>query len=165
LDADKLAGGKNNMVEHLLETVPQNPETILSKPPTRCVIVVDQDLPAGRLANAVAVIALTIGQRHPILVGDSLVDGSGFAHPGLIPIGITILAAAQSELPEIRQKGLETSCDVIDFPVEGQQTKNYQIFCETVAALQPEAMKYTGVALVGQKKEINKIVGKLALLN
>ncbi|HTJ98435.1 MAG TPA: DUF2000 family protein, partial [Bordetella sp.] len=54
--------------------------------PERCVVVVDKQLPAGRAANAAAVLALTIGQRYPALVGQPLVDASGVEHPGLIPI-------------------------------------------------------------------------------
>ena len=76
-----------------------------------------------------------------------------------------MLAAARDELPAIRERALATGCDVIDFPVEGQQTKDYQTFRDAVAVLTPEAISYTGVALVGQKKEISKIVGKLDLLN
>jgi hypothetical protein len=46
-----------------------------SKPePMRCAIVVDVNLPPGRAANAAAVIALTIGQRHPNLVGAALLN-------------------------------------------------------------------------------------------
>ena len=44
---------------------------------TRCAIVVDASLPAGRAANAAAVIALTPGKRHPHLAGPDLVDASG----------------------------------------------------------------------------------------
>lgn len=142
-----------------------NSGTVLDLPPTRCVIVVDRDLPRGRLANAVAVIALTVGQRHPMLVGEPLVDGTGFAHPGLIPIGVALLAASRDELPAIRDRALAAGCDVVDFPVDGQQTKDYQTFRDAVAALAPEVISYTGVALVGQKKDISKIVGKLDLLN
>lgn len=133
-------------------------------PPTRCVIVVDKNLPVGRAANAAAVIALTIGQRHPILVGEPLVDMSGFSHPGLIPMGITVLAATQEELSTIRHRGLESECDVVDFPMEGQQTTDYQAFRQAVVALEPESLRYVGVALVGQKKEISRIIGHLKLL-
>ncbi len=139
--------------------------TTLPEAPTRCVIVVDRELTGGRLANAIAVIALTVGQRHPVLVGEPLVDATGFAHPGLIPLGVTMLAAAQEELAAIRRQGLAAGCDVVDFPVEGQQTKDYQTFRQAVAGLEPAALRYTGVALVGQKKAVSKIVGKLALLN
>lgn len=152
------------MTEHILETVPQISGAVFPPPPTRCVIVMDKDLPVGRSVNAAAVTALTVGERHPVLVGEPLIDGSGFAHPGLIPIGIAVLAATQDELREIRRKGLEVGCDVIDFPVEGQQTTNYQAFREAVSVIPPEEMKYVSVALVGQKKEISKIVGKLGLL-
>jgi len=135
-----------------------------SSQPDRCVIVLDQALPAGRRANAAAVIALTIGARHPGLVGEPLSDASGFPHPGLIPIGIPVLAAEQEVLPEIRRKALSSGCDVVDFPVEGQLTTDYQVFRQAVAAIPADEISYNGVALIGNKKEIGKIVGHLKLL-
>ncbi len=90
--------------------------------PMRCVIVVDQGLPAGRAANAAAVIALTLGKRHPYLAGADLVDATGHAHPGLIPIGIAVLAGATAELTASRDRALKAGIDVVDFPVQGQET-------------------------------------------
>jgi len=148
-----------------MENITPHPGTLLPSQPTRCVIVVAQELPAGRAANAAAVIALTIGARYPVLVGEPLCDASGFQHPGLIPIGITILSATREELPALRQKGLDAGCDVVDFPLQGQQTTNYQMFREAVAAVEPDSLHYVGVALIGQKKDISKIVGNLKLLN
>lgn len=148
----------------MINNAANNSGTSLQIPPTRCVIVVYQDLPSGRAANAAAVMALTIGQRHPNLVGEPLIDASGDIHPGLIPIGIAVLVAPQGELSEIRYKGMRSGCDVIDFPVEGQQTTNYQAFRDAVAASEPKVIRYVGVALVGQKKEIRKITGHLKLL-
>jgi hypothetical protein len=59
------------------------------------------------------VLALTMGKRQPQLAGEPLVDASGHAHPGLIPIGIPVLGAPGSELAAIRGKavaaGLERS--------------------------------------------------------
>ena len=46
----------------------------------------DKKLHGGMLANAIAVIALTVGQRHPVLAGDSLVDASGVQLPFLYPL-------------------------------------------------------------------------------
>jgi hypothetical protein len=139
--------------------------SLLSETPNRCVVIMDKGLSGGVLANAIAVIALTVGQRHPVLVGESLVDASGFAHPGLIPTGIPMLCAPQAELAKIRQEALNNDCDVVDFPVEGQQTKNYEEFKETVAQIPTENIKYTGLAVIGQKKTINKIVKKLDLIS
>ncbi|MGB8454439.1 MAG: DUF2000 family protein [Anaerocolumna sp.] len=76
----------------------------------------------------------------------SWADASGFSHPGLIPIGIPMLCTQQSDLVEIRQTAIESGCDVVDFPIEGQQTKNYDEFMQMTAQIQPEDMKYTGIA-------------------
>jgi len=96
--------------------------------PMRCVIVVDEALAAGRAANVAAVIALTFGKQHPELVGADLVDGSGLVHPGLIPIGIAVLAASASDLAGLRAKAIRSMVDVVDFPSEGQQTNDYVEF-------------------------------------
>lgn len=133
--------------------------------PERCVIVVDNALPAGLAANAAAVVALTVGQRHPGLVGTPLVDASGGVHPGLIPIGIAVLGASQDELAAVRQKAMATTeCDVVDFPVQGQQTTNYAAFGEAVAAVPAADLRYVAVALIGERKPLGKVVSKLGLL-
>jgi hypothetical protein len=135
-----------------------------SEKPQRCVIVLDRALPSGKAANAAAVIALTIGQRHPGLVGAPLVDASGHAHPGLIPIGIPVLAASQQDLSAIRAQGAAIGCDIVDFPLQGQQTTNYEAFMEAVKTVAADDLRYVGVALIGEKKPISKIVAKLDLL-
>ncbi|MDT8903194.1 DUF2000 domain-containing protein [Anaeroselena agilis] len=138
---------------------------LLPATPNRCVIVMDKELSGGSLANAIAVIALSVGQRHPALVGEPLVDACGFAHPGLIPTGIPMLCAPQDALASIRREALANECDVVDFPVEGQQTKNYGEFQEMVSQVPTENIKYTGLALIGQKKTISKIVKRLDLMS
>lgn len=132
--------------------------------PERCVIVVDSALPPGRAANAAAVLALTIGQRHPGLVGAPLLDARGQTMPGLIPIGISVLAATQDELGALASAGDAAGLDLLRFPVEGQQTKNYTEFLAAVAQVERDALRYVGIALVGGKKPISKLVGKLDLL-
>jgi hypothetical protein len=107
---------------------------------------------------------VTIGQRHPVLVGDQVVDASGVTHPGLIPIGIAVLGTSRDDLRDIRQKGFEAGCDVVDLPMAGQRTTNYQAFREMVAAAKARDLEYVGVALIGGRKQIGKIVGRLALL-
>jgi len=132
--------------------------------PERCVIVVDDQLPAGRAANAAAVLALTVGQRHPALVGPPLVDASGVEHPGLIPIGIAVLGADPATLAAIRDKGIAAGCDVVDFPVQGQQTTDYTALRDAVARIATAELRYIGVALVGARKPVGKIVANLGLL-
>ena len=130
----------------------------------RCAIVVAADLPAGRAANAAAVIALTLGRLRPDLVGADLVDGSGVAHPGLIPIGVAVLAAPIAELGAVRAKALARDILVVDFPLQGQQTTDYLAFSAAVAARATDTLAYAGVGLVGSRRAIGKVVGRYGLL-
>jgi hypothetical protein len=132
--------------------------------PQRCVAVIDAGLPAGKAANAAAVMALTMGARHPGLVGDALVDCAGNAHPGLIPIGIPVLGAPKDDLPRIRRRAVEAGIEVIDFPIQGQQTNDYAEFRRLMSDTAPDRIEYLGIMLLGAKKKIGRIVGKYALL-
>ncbi|MBB3148509.1 hypothetical protein FHS21_004957 [Phyllobacterium trifolii] len=130
----------------------------------RCTIIVDKNLPVGRCANAAAVIALTMGKMHAELTGADLVDGAGFAHPGLIPIGISVLGAAADELNSVREKAIARGLSVVDFPVQGQQTNDYAAFMGAVSQVPTEALSYVGVGVYGPRKLVGKVVGKFDLL-
>jgi hypothetical protein len=131
---------------------------------TRCVIVVDRELPTGRAANAAAVIALTLGKRHPHLTGPNLVDASGCAHPGLIPIGIAVLCAAAPDLGKVRHKALKDGIDVVDFPRQGQLTNDYAEFGARVRETPTAEIDYVGIGLYGPRKAVGRIVGRFSLL-
>jgi hypothetical protein len=130
----------------------------------RCVIVVDEDLPAGLAANAAAVLALTLGAREPGLVGSDFVDADSERHPGLIPIGLPVLRAASDDLAEIRRRAAADGVSVIDFPVFGQQTNDYDEFRGMVAATPTSELSYLGVALSGPRRAVGRLTGRLALL-
>ena len=132
--------------------------------PMRCVAVIDQTLPIGNAANAAAVLALTMGKRQPQLAGAPLVDASGDAHPGLIPIGIPVLGAPADDLPAIRGKAVAAGLEVVDFPVQGQQTTDYAEFQRLVGETNPEALRYLGVMIYGAKKKVSHVVGRYSLL-
>lgn len=132
--------------------------------PMRCVAVIDADLPVGKAANAAAVMALTMGRRQPHLAGEPLVDQSGNQHPGLIPIGVPVLGAPGADLPKVRDKALAAGLDVVDFPAQGQETTDYEAFRKMVAETPPEAIRYLGVMIYGEKKRVSRLVGKYGLL-
>ena len=147
----------------LLQNEPGGANAIEATPePERCVIVVDEALPPGKASNAAAVVAFTLGQRHSHLVGEPLREQDGTAHPGLIPIGIPVLKATADQLNALRQKSL-SYCDVVDFPVQGQATVDYDAFLHAVRALPAESLQYLAVGLVGPRKKVGKLVGGLAL--
>lgn len=135
-----------------------------SAPPPRCVIVIDEALAPGKAANAAAVVAFTLGQRHPQLVGAAFEDAQGTTHPGLIPIGIPVLRASAAQLSALRHKA-QASADVVDFPVQGQQTMDYHAFRAAVQMVPGEALAYLAVGLVGPRNKVSKLVGGLALLS
>jgi hypothetical protein len=60
--------------QHLLDGESQHTQAAPRVLPERCVIVVHKDLSVGHAANAAAVVALTLGQRHPALVGEPFVE-------------------------------------------------------------------------------------------
>jgi hypothetical protein len=130
----------------------------------RCVIVVDEDLPAGLAANAAAVLALTLGAREPGLVGSDFVDADAEPHPGLIPIGLPVLSAPRDDLVEIRRGAAADGVRVVDFPVFGQRTNDYDEFRGMVAATPAAELSYLGVALSGPRRAVRRLTGRLALL-
>jgi len=141
------------------------PATLLPSLPERCVIVINQQLSAGHAANAAAVLALTLGQRHPVLVGAPLIDADKREHPGLIPIGISVLVADGEQLTQLHQHLLnDEEMDGIIFPVEGQQTTDYAAFREAVSVVPTGNLELLGIALAGNKKVVRKLTGKLGLL-
>jgi hypothetical protein len=130
----------------------------------RCVALIDDALPVGKAANTAAVMALTMGKRQPHLVGEPLVDAAGNRHPGLIPIGIPVLGVPAADLPDIRARAMAAGFDVVDFPIQGQQTNNYVEFRRMLSETAPDRVRYLGVMIYGEKKRLSRIVGKYGLL-
>ena len=53
---------------------------------------------------------------------------------------------------------------VVDFPVFGQQTTDYDEFRGMVAATPSAELSYLGVALSGSGRAVRRLTGRLALL-
>jgi len=133
-------------------------------PPSRCVIVVDAALPSGRAANAAAVLALTLGKRHPHLVGADITNADGDVHFGLVWMGVSVLCASADMLTQLRERALTTDVEVIDFPIEGQQTTDYEAFRRAVSRVPRSELRLVGLCLYGAKKPVTRLVGSLPLL-
>jgi hypothetical protein len=134
------------------------PETV------RCVIVVDEALPPGLAANAAAMVALTVGATVAGLPGADLVDADGHMHPGLVPAGIPVLAASRVQLSDLHARGQRQGVGVVDFPVIGQQTTDYDEVRTHVAQTAAADLEYLGVALHGPRKAVARLTGNLRLL-
>jgi hypothetical protein len=132
--------------------------------PTRCVVVVDEELPPGLAANAAAMVALTLGATVDGLPGADLVDADGNVHPGLIPAGIPILAASRARLSDLHARAGRRGVGVVDLPVYGQQTTDYDAVIDRVAQTPTAALEYLGIALHGPRDAVSRLTGNLRLL-
>ena len=130
----------------------------------RCVIVVDEALPAGLAANAAAMVALTLGATVDGLPGADLVDADGHVHPGLIPAGIPILAASAAQLSDLHARAARQGVGVVDFPAYGQQTTDYDAVIARVRETPAADLAYRAIALHGPSRAVRRLTGNLRLL-
>ena len=129
------------------------------------VVVVNADLPAGRVANAAVCTAASTAKAVDGLLGDDAVDADGNAHPGLPWAGCTVLAADADTLRTIRAKAAaRADFHVADMPAAAQQTRVYTEYLAAVGDTPAAALDYYAVSIVGPRNPVDKIVGKLPLL-
>ena len=133
----------------------------------KCVIVLDEKLPVGLIANSAAILGLTLGKKVPELVGRDTVDGAGRVHLGIINVTLPILKSDADGLRTLRDRlyGSEyADLTVVDFSAMAQHCKDYDDYVNRCPAVAPEQHCYYGLALHGPKKLINKLTGNLPLL-
>ncbi len=131
----------------------------------KCVMVLDEELATGLLANTAGVLALTLGRKLDSIIGPDVIDGSGRSHVGITTIPIPILRAKGDTVKDIRLKAEGTDgLMVVDVTDAAQTTKTYEDYTEKIATANSEELKYLGVALYGDKKPVNKLTGNLPLL-
>lgn len=131
----------------------------------KCVIVVDESLPLGLIANTAAILGITLGARLPKVVGADVRDGGGNGHMGIIEFPVPILKAPSDTLSKIRLSlyGSEYSdVTAADFTDIAQSCKSYDEFIDKIGAA--EELRYFGIAICGAKKKVNRLTGSLPLL-
>ena len=131
----------------------------------KCVLIIDEQLPAGLAVNTGVVLAFTLGSRMAALIGPDVLDGSGQNHPGITTLPFPILKARAEQIKAIRLRAGEMDgLFAVDFTDAAQSSKAYQDYTAKLAALQTEELQYLGLALYGKREAINKLTGSLSLL-
>lgn len=129
------------------------------------VIVVDEQLPAGRAVNAAACMAAAVGKALPDLLGGHGHDGSGHVHPGLPWAGCSVLAADAATVHALREKAAaKAGILIVDMPEPAQSSRVYDEYLDRLAGTKHEDLTYHAVSLVGPRNQVSKLVGKLSLL-
>ncbi len=57
----------------------------------KCVMILDERLPVGLIANTAAILGITLGKMRPEAVGADVTDKTGNIHPGIIEFPVPIL--------------------------------------------------------------------------
>ena len=133
----------------------------------KCVIILDETLPLGLIANTAAILGITLGKTLPNVVGSDVTDASNCVHKGIIEFPVPILRGSRKTLREIREKLNRSEfidLTVADFSDLAQSCKTYQEFIQKMNQTAESALTYMGIAICGPKKQVNKLAGNLPLL-
>ena len=133
----------------------------------KCVMVIDESLPMGIIANTAAIMGITLGKNMPEVVGADVTDQSGSEHLGIIEFPVPILRGTRSSIKQMREKLYQPDFQdltVVDSSDLAQGCKTYGEFIEKMGRVPESALQYFGVAICGPKKTVNKLTGSMPLL-
>jgi hypothetical protein len=134
---------------------------------TKCVMIIDETLPLGMIANTAAVLGATIGKLFPDAIGPDVFDQTGQCHPGIVAIPIPTLKGNPALLTELRGKLYDAKfaeLAVVDFSDVAQSCNTYDAFIEKMAGASNAELRYFGIAICGDKKLVNQLTGSMGLL-
>lgn len=89
----------------------------------KCVIIVDENLPLGIIANTAAILGITMGMKMPDVVGKDVIDSDGNPHMGIIQFPVPILKGNTEILKSILNHGhllFEGTLDQLKFSAASQ---------------------------------------------
>ena len=133
----------------------------------KCVMILDETLPVGLLANTAAIMGITLGRQMPEVVGVDVADQTGKMHLGIIAFPVPVLRGNAQSIRAIREK-LYTAefsdLTAVDFSDLAQGCKGYDEFIRKMADTPEQALSYLGIAICGSKKKVNQLTGSMPLL-
>ncbi len=125
--------------------------------------VMASDLPVGLAINTGALLGATLGNKLPYLIAESLPDGSGVLHPGLSWLPMPILQADRPTIKAIADDARSAGLLVVDVSEPAQTARTFGEYRQLLAAVSGADLTYAGIGVYGDKKTVNKLVGKLTL--
>lgn len=139
----------------------------MNEPEQKCVMVIDAALPLGLIANTAAMLGISIGKLHPQIVGADVTDKTGSVHAGISTYPISMLKGDEALLRDLRLRLFEpefAGLTVVDFSDVAQKINVYADYAQKAAETTERDFAYLGIALFGEKKKINRLMGMLPLL-
>ncbi|WP_404383886.1 DUF2000 domain-containing protein [Caenispirillum salinarum] len=130
---------------------------------SKCIVVVDQDLPVGLKANISAVLCMSLGKGVPDLVGPPVRTGDDVEFPGITTVPVPILQAPGGDLKTLYEKTAGEAF-VVAFTDAAMETKDYDSYTRRMSEKTVGDLVVYGLLIHGAKKMVNKLSGSLALL-
>lgn len=133
----------------------------------KCVMVIDERLPQGLIANTAAIMGITMGKRMPEVVGRDVIDRTGREHLGIIGTPVPILKADKEKLNQLREELYQpdySDLTVVDFSELAQGCKTYEEFINKMADTEEDDLTYLGLCICGDRKKVNRLTGNMPLL-
>lgn len=133
----------------------------------KCVMVIDESLPLGMIANTAAIMGISMGKKMPEVVGPDVIDQRGNKHLGIIEFPVPILKGSPESIRTIREKLYQPEFEdltVVDFSDLAQGCNVYDAFIEKMSSVPESTLQYFGIAICGAKKKVNKLTGSMPLL-
>lgn len=133
----------------------------------KCVMILDENLPLGLIANTAAIMGITLGKRLPEVVGTDVADRTGNVHLGIIEFPVPVLKASCDTIKAVRERLYRPEFQeltVVDFSGLAQGCRTYDEFIQKMGQASEETLEYLGVAICGPKKKVNQLTGSMPLL-
>ena len=133
----------------------------------KCVMIIDESLPLGVIANTAGILGMTLGKEMPGIVGEDVKDLDGNEHLGIVGIPVPILRGTPEVMKGIRERLFEPEFQgltVVDFSDLAQGCVTYDDYIGKMGEAPERSLKYLGIAVCGDKKKVNKLTGSMPLL-
>lgn len=131
----------------------------------KCVLLLDEALPLGVLANTAAILGITLGRIAPECVGPDVADASGILHPGIVTLPVPVLksSAPHLRLRDTLKDPVFSDVTVVDFSDVAQSCHRYEEYTQLANLTSEDSFVYLGLLLYGNRKKVNKLTGSLPL--
>lgn len=141
------------------------------KPNKLFALILDENLSAGFALNAASHMSAQFGSIAHEIKGTTIVDRSGFTHPGLPIYGNVILSCPPQELKTRldNARNISNGNDtiepvlIVDFTEEGFTTATDEELVQELSQKHETEINYRGFLLYGNKGTVRKITKGLSL--
>lgn len=130
----------------------------------KIVIVLDEKLPAGIMANTAAALAMSCSRKIPGIIGKDVTDADMNIHPGLLTMPVPVLSSNAEQLGEIKRTASDAGLDVISFTDIAARSRSYDSYIESMASSGSADLKYLGLCIFGDTCKVRSITGALPLV-